>query len=254
MNWDTVSYILGEKIQERSLNSVSELINNEPIREQVFKKLRMMILNYELKPGDKVIEGDIAKQFEVSRTPIREALHRLEEEGLITIYPRRFCLVNGITIDSIHEINLIRANLEPLTAIIATEKLTDKDLNNMSNILKEANLAFKNHDIELLINLNDDFHNVIIKSAELPRITKLLENLQDYFMLFRQSYMKNKDLAQRTLLEHEEILKALKSRDKDLVEKVYKNHVNGILEYEYIAVNDDHRNIDIQRKENNHDK
>lgn len=233
---------------------MAEIINNTPIREQVFKKLRMMILNYDLKPGDKIIEGEIAKKFGVSRTPIREALHRLEEEGLITIYPRRYCLVKGITIDSIHEINLIRANLEPLTSLIAAEKLTNDDFQRLDEILFEATNALDNQDIKLLISLNDDFHNVIIKSAELPRITKLLENLQDYFMLFRYSYMKKEDLAQRTLLEHRKILDALKTRDKYLVEKVYKEHLHGILEYEYIAINDEADTIDILKKGDNHEE
>lgn len=229
-------------------------INNMPIREQVFKKLRMMILNYELKPGDKIIESEIAKQFGVSRTPIREALHRLEEEGLLTIYPRRYCLVKGITIDSIHEINLIRAKLEPLTASIAAEKLSNDDLLKLEDILKKANTAFEKEDIDLMIQLNDDFHNVIIHTADLPRITKLLENLQDYYMIFRYSYMKKNNLAKRTLEEHQEILDALKTRDRDLVEKVYKNHVNGILEYEYVAVNDDLSNIDVLTKGDIHER
>lgn len=228
-------------------------INNLPIREQIFKKIRMMILNYELKPGDKLIEGQLAEQLGVSRTPVREALHRLEEEGLIEIFPRRYCLVKGITIDSIHEINLIRANLEPLTAVIAVEKLTDEDLTKLDNILSQSKRALSEKDIENLILLNDEFHNLIIQSANLPRITKLLENLQDYYMFFRRSYMKKDELAERTMKEHFEILKALKSRDKDLVEKAYKHHVGGIFEYEYVAVSDDESQIDVLTKGDKHE-
>src|SRR5699024_2667531 len=227
-------------------------INNKPIREQVFIKIRFMILNYELKPGDKIYESEISRELGVSRTPVREAFHRLEEEGLLTIYPRRYCLVNGITIDSIHEINLIRANLEPLTAKIAAEKLTEEELNNLEDILDMSKKAFDNDDIETMVYLNDDFHNVIIHSAKLPRITKLLENLQDYYMIFRYSYMRKKDLALRTLEEHSDIIEALKSRDKEYVEEVYKKHVNGILEYEYVAVNEDITNIDVFNKEDSH--
>jgi len=227
-------------------------INNKPIREQVFIKIRFMILNYELKPGDKIYESEISRELGVSRTPVREAFHRLEEEGLLTIYPRRYCLVNGITIDSIHEINLIRANLEPLTAKIAAEKLTEEELNNLEDILDMSKKAYDNDDIETMVNLNDDFHNVIIHSAKLPRITKLLENLQDYYMIFRYSYMRKKDLALRTLEEHSDIIEALKSRDKEYVEEVYKKHVNGILEYEYVAVNEDITNIDVFNKEDSH--
>lgn len=227
-------------------------INNKPIREQVFIKIRFMILNYELKPGDKIYESEISRELGVSRTPVREAFHRLEEEGLLTIYPRRYCLVNGITIDSIHEINLIRANLEPLTAKIAAEKLTEEELNNLEDILDMSKKAYDNDDIETMVNLNDDFHNIIIHSAKLPRITKLLENLQDYYMIFRYSYMRKKNLALRTLEEHSDIIEALKTRDKEYVEEVYKRHVNGILEYEYVAVNEDITNIDILNKEDSH--
>src|SRR5699024_10768863 len=126
-------------------------INSTPIREQVLKNLRTMILNYDLKPGDKIIEGAIAEQFNVSRTPVREALHRLEEEGLISIYPRRYCLVKGITIDSIHEINLIRAKLEPVTAVIATENLTDENLDQLAEIINKSKEAFNKNDIDSLV-------------------------------------------------------------------------------------------------------
>jgi len=210
-------------------------INSMPIREQVFKQLRKMILSFDLKPGDKIIEGKIADELGVSRTPVREALHRLEEEGLIEIFPRRYCLVKGITIDSIHEINLIRANLEPEAAVIATDKLTLKDLENLESALINSEKAFHKKDIQSMINFNDEFHNIIIKSANLPRISKLLENLQDYFMAFRYAYMEKSYLAERTLEEHKEILKALKAKDKKMVEEVYKKHVYGILDYEYIA-------------------
>lgn len=227
---------------------MTNTINSTPIREQVFKKLRWMILKYDLKPGDKIIEANIAKQFNVSRTPVREALHRLEEEGLIEILPRRYCLVKGITIDSIHEINLIRAKLEPEAAIIATHNLSAKDLENLESVLHSATEAFENKNVESLITLNDEFHNIIIEAANLPRISKLLDNLQDYFMLFRYSYMEKRELAKRTIVEHEEILEALKLRNKVLVEKVYKKHVYGILDYEYVAINDNEKHIHIINK------
>src|SRR5699024_4784572 len=135
-----------------------------PIREQVFKKLRQMILSYELKPGDKIIEGKLAETLNVSRTPVREALHRLEEEGLIEIFPRRHCLVKGITIESIHEINLIRAKLEPEAAVIATDKLSKNDLEFLESALVKSQIAFNNKDIQAMIELNDEFHNIIINS------------------------------------------------------------------------------------------
>lgn len=223
-------------------------INNQPIREQVLTKLRMMILKYELKPGDKIIEADIAKRLNVSRTPVREALHRLEEEGLMEIYPRRYCLVKGITIDSIHEINLIRAKLEPVTAVISVDNLTDEDFDQLSSILEKSKVAFEQNNINLMIELNDEFHNIIIHSANLPRIQKLLENLQDYFMLFRRSYMMNEDLAYRTITEHKRILEALQKKDKELVDQVYKEHVYGILDYEYVAIENDESHINILNK------
>lgn len=223
-------------------------INNMPIREQVFKKLRQMILSYELKPGDKIIEGQLAKTLEVSRTPVREALHRLEEEGLIEIFPRRYCLVKGITIESIHEINLIRAKLEPEAAVIATDKLSEKDLLLLESVLSESEGAFERSDIKAMIELNDEFHNIIINSSNLPRIKKMLENLQDYFMAFRYAFMEKKELAERTLKEHEDILGALRSRDKTLVKEIYEKHVYGILDYEYVADIDNKNYINLVNK------
>ncbi|MCE7792910.1 GntR family transcriptional regulator [Salipaludibacillus sp. CUR1] len=208
------------------------------IRETVFKQLRAMILNNELNPGDKLSEAELAEQLGVSRTPVREALHKLELEDLIVIKPRKYCLVKGITSESINEINLIRSQLEPVAARCSVDYLTDEDLKYIGELLDEAINHFESNDVDSLSKAHDEFHSLIIKASNLKRTIKILENLHDYIYSFRYSFMARPDLVQRSIYEHHDIYEALKERDKDKVERLFRNHLEGVLEYENVVLED----------------
>ncbi|UCZ52916.1 GntR family transcriptional regulator [Bacillus shivajii] len=208
------------------------------IRETIFKQLRGMILKNELRPGDKLSEAELAERLGVSRTPIREALHKLELEDLIEIQPRRYCQVKGITKESINEINLIRAQLEPLVARDAVDHLTDDELNYIKEVLDRSVNYFEQGDVYSLIEAHDEFHSTILKASKLKRIVKLLENLHDYIISFRYSFMSRPDLVKRSIYEHQDIFEALEKRDSDKVEELFRIHLEGVLDYESVVLED----------------
>src|SRR5690606_21081861 len=131
-------------------------------REMVFKRLRKDILLGIRKPGEKLIESELAQSLGVSRTPIREALHKLEQEGLIEVYPRKYSLVIGITNDCLNEINLIRALLEPAASKQAVAHLTDEQLQEMEQLLDQSEYYFQKNDIRNLLRVHDAFHQLLI--------------------------------------------------------------------------------------------
>lgn len=214
----------------------------QSIREMVFKRLRKEILIGKRKPGEKLVESELAEELGVSRTPIREALHKLEQEGLIEVYPRKYSLVIGITNECLHEINLIRALLEPAAAKHAIVHLTDEQLQEMERLLDQSEYYFKNNDIRNLLRVHDAFHQMMIQASKLPRIIQILENMHDYIVRFRISFLSHPDLVARSIREHRDILAAAKQRDAEKVEAILKEHLFGISEYATVALE---QNINI---------
>ncbi|SHF42887.1 DNA-binding transcriptional regulator, GntR family [Seinonella peptonophila] len=208
----------------------------QSIREMVFKKLRQDILRGIRKPGEKLIEGELANSLGVSRTPIREALHKLEQEGLIEVFPRKYSLVIGITNESLNEINLIRALLEPAAAKQAVDHLTDQQLQEMEELLNQSEYYFQTNDIKNLLRVHDAFHQMIITASKLPRIIQVLENMHDYIVRFRISFLSHPELVARSVREHRMIFEATKLRDAEKVEEIFKEHLFGISEYATVAL------------------
>lgn len=221
-------------------------INSLSIRESVFTLLRQDILYQRRKPGEKLIEAKLAEDLGVSRTPIREALHKLELEGLVDILPRKHTVVKGVTLESIKEIHLIRSQLEPMAARYAVDQLSQEELTFLESLVDKSVTLAEAHDVEGLVQVNDQFHQGIIKASKLDRTIKILENMHDFVVSFRYSFMSRDDLVQRSIEEHRAILEALKQRDKDKVEELAYVHLKGISEYEVVV------HEDIQ--ENNHEK
>lgn len=236
-------------VNERSGNQI-EKITNTLIRESVFTQLRKKILSQEFKPGEKLNEKDLADQLGISRTPVREALHKLELEGLVEIFPRRFCLVKGVTFECIHEIHLIRSRLEPIAAYFAVDNLTDADLIELSQILVKSSYFANNNDIDNLVKTNNEFHKKINEASNMPRIVTIIENMNDYIEFFRYSFMLRPELVKRSIEEHESILKALQNRDKEEVKELFTKHLEGISEYEEVVLEDMKREEDVSPKVN----
>jgi DNA-binding GntR family transcriptional regulator len=213
-------------------------INQSLIRESAFTELRKMILSQEIKPGEKLNEKEVAEQLGVSRTPVREAFHKLELEGLVEIFPRRYCLVKGVTHSCIREIHLIRSQLEPMAAYHAVDHLTDESLEELTMLIHRTKELMDEGNAQRIMELNDRFHRTINEASNLPRIVSILSNMQDYIESFRYSFISRPELAQRSINEHEEILAALKERNKELVKMLVSKHLEGIAEYEDVILDD----------------
>jgi DNA-binding GntR family transcriptional regulator len=213
-------------------------IKSISIASEVFDQLRLKIINGELKNGERLVEMDLAKKLGVSRTPVREAIQRLEGEGLVEILPRKHCLVKGITLEAINEIILIRSLLEPTAARVAARKITDEQLLKLKSYLEQSEMYFQQGRIDDLMKVHDLFHAEIIKTSGLTRLVNILENLHDYIVHFRYSFLSRPHLVERSIKEHFEIYEALCSRDQDRVEEVFIKHLSGIKDYKKVVMED----------------
>ena len=143
--------------------------NKITISDSVYQYLKDMILSIQLKPGDKINEGDIAKKLGISRTPIREAIRLLANDGIVTMYPNRFAEVSRISDERVAQLGIVRTTLDILAAKLAVLFGSDYDFTKMHELNEECKKASLNNDVAKKIKMNCAFH------LELSKISKNLE-------------------------------------------------------------------------------
>ena len=196
-----------------------------PLRDVVFNTLRQAIIKGDLKPGERLLEIQLADKLGVSRTPVREAIRKLELEGLVTMVPRRGTTVLGITKKHLKDVLEIRSALEELALELACRRVTPEqyeELVRLETLLEEkqdSDNAFELSDID------EKFHEQIYQATNNPRLVQLLANLREQMYRFRLEYMKAKDKRPRLIQEHQQIIKALKNKDSKAGRKAIYDHI-----------------------------
>lgn len=148
------------------------------LREQLADILRSKILRSEIKPGDRIVEEEIAKEYQVSRGPIRETLRQLEEEGLISYQPHKGCVVKTLSLRDMRESYLIRSTLEGLAVQIYAGRMSEKGLHKMEEALEEIRIAGEEKKLYELTQADEAFHSAIVEEAECEKLFKLWKQLQ----------------------------------------------------------------------------
>ena len=212
------------------MNGHDELFSEEymPLRDVVFVTLRRQILKGDLKPGERLKEISLANRLGVSRTPIREAIRKLEHEGLVEMLPRRGAHVAGITRQELRDVLEVRKTLEVLAITRAAELMKEEDF----ETLKEAEKAFRklveNPDADLtgLGEADEHFHDIIYQSTGNRRLIQILGNLREQMYRFRVEYLKDKDIRHSLVLEHDALAEALAARDREEAVRLIKLHID----------------------------
>ncbi|MEE1516814.1 MAG: GntR family transcriptional regulator [Lachnospiraceae bacterium] len=198
-----------------------------PLRDVVFNTLRNAILTGELSPGERLMEIKLADKLGVSRTPIREAIRKLELEGLVVNTPRKGAEVANISAEDLRDVLEVRRSLEVLAISLACEKMTDETL----ALLYENIDAFK-HSIDAeatsdIASVDVTFHDIIYKATGNNRLIQILNNISEQMYRYRFEYIKNKESWNRLVEEHMNIYEAIKNRDKDLAVKSILLHIDN---------------------------
>ena len=153
------------------------LDNYKPLRDVVFENLRSAILEGKLKSGQRLMEVQLAEQLGVSRTPVREAIRKLELEGLVVMLPRKGAYVANISVKDLMDVLEIRASLEGLGASLAAERRTEEDIKNLEEIEEEFEQAVITQDIDMLLKKDIEFHECIFKAANNKKLEKMINSL-----------------------------------------------------------------------------
>lgn len=197
------------------------------MQEIVYDTIRDAILSGRYRPGQRLVADELAREVGVSRMPVREALHRLEASGLVAMTPHRGAVVNELSESEIIEIYHIRAVLDGLATRLAAPHLTKPDHARLDAILDEMAAAVTAKDLDRVLRVNRDFHQLIWRAARAPRLHALLENLYDASQRFRHiSVLLPGRLGQITQ-EHRRIARALALRDAEKAARFAIEHLEG---------------------------
>ncbi len=197
-----------------------------PLRDVVFNTLRDEILYGKLKPGERLMEIAISERLGVSRTPVREAIRRLEQEGLVDMFPRRGAQVSGVTEKRLADALEARKTLETFAVNAACSRITRKQLEK----LREANLAFekaaKQNDAAKTAEADERFHNIIIEAAGNEMIADTLNNLKEQLFRYRYEYIKDMKEFSHLVEEHRMLTGAIEAGKSDVAVEIIKLHID----------------------------
>lgn len=196
--------------------------------QDVFDYLKHAIIDETIKPGSRLVESKIAEMLGISRTPLREALHKLEREDWIEKMPSGGFQVVTLTRDDIEETFGIRSVLEAYAARLAAENYQDRDLVPLEKKMMEFKTCIDAGDRDKLSAINTQFHDLLYSLSKSPKLIKMISQLRAQISRFRQIILKQEAYARKSSEDHIKMLDAIKKRDGDTVEKLVKEHIlNG---------------------------
>ncbi len=198
-----------------------------PLRDVVFNTLRQAILRGELEPGERLPEIQLADKLGVSRTPIREAIRKLELEGLVIMIPRKGAVVAEITEKSLRDVLEVRRALEELSVKLACEKIQEEEIEALKVAAKEFEDALKTGDVTAYAEADVKFHDIIYHTTDNERLIQLLNNLSEQMYRYRVEYLKREDSHETLLAEHQYIIEMLKKRDVKRAVEAVCTHVDN---------------------------
>lgn len=199
----------------------------QPLREVVCETLREAIINGVLKPGERLMEIQLAEELGVSRTPVREAIRKLELEGFVIMIPRRGTYVADLSIKDINEVFEVRTALDVLAAGLAAERITDEELEQMERLLVHIGEYIEKEDMDKIVEADSQFHDILYRASRNDRLVQIINNLREQLTRFRSISMSYPGRLKNTLEEHSRLVEALAMRDVKLAEKLSTEHMEN---------------------------
>ena len=204
-----------------------KLDSYQPLREVVCESLREAIRSGVLKPGERIMEIQLAEELGVSRTPVREAIRKLELEGYVVMMPRRGTYVASMSIRDINEIFELRTALESLSNGLAADHITDEELEHLQRLLVIIGGYIKEGNIEKIVETDIEFHDMMYHAARNTRLVGIISNLRDQLTRFRTLSMSYPGRLEATIEEHRLIVEAIARGDRKAASKAAERHMEN---------------------------
>lgn len=195
------------------------------LSEDIADSIKTAIIKGKFKPGEKISEGDLAESMGISRTPLREAFRKLENEGFIKIIPRKGAVVANIDAEEAINLYEIKSTLEGLAARLAAANMKEKDISKLEKVNDELKELIDKNDLESFYRVHTRFHEGFVKLCGNKRLVNMISNLNDHFNRFGIISLTLPGQFENAIQQHAEIIEAFKSGNEDLVEKKVKTNV-----------------------------
>lgn len=204
---------------------------NKSMREKVYDTLKQMIIDGVIKPGERIIETEYSNKFQISRTPIREAIRMLELEGLVESQTTGGVIVKTLTREEISEIYKIRIALESLIIEEIIKKINNQNIKKLEKVLKNTKKAFEVKDIEKVFSLFTEFNQILYDIASLPKVTGMINNINLYLKRFRKLSIDNPSRKEEAFEDHVQILEAIKNKELSTAISINRMHLEKSMNF-----------------------
>ena len=204
--------------------NVSEYL---PLRDVVFNTLREAILRGDLVPGERLLEVKLAKRLGVSRTPIREAIRKLELEGLVNMIPRKGAEVARISEKSLKDVLEVRRALEELAVEMACNRIEPEKIDELEIAHRQFKEALESNDVTHIAERDVKFHEIIYEATDNQKLVQMINNLREYMYRYRVEYIKDKEKRIILIEEHKDILEALRTHDIKRAKLAMRKHIDN---------------------------
>ena len=212
-------------MEEEKWNAAAEDYNYMPLRDVVFYTLRKEILQGVLKPGERLMEVKLANRLGVSRTPIREAIRMLELEGLVVMVPRKGAQVASITEKELLDVLEVRSGLEEMAVKLACRRITEEQLEELKQDSRNFEKAVRENNLRLLAEADVAFHDLICRATGNRRLMQMLNNIREQIYRYRVEYLKDENVRQALVEEHDELCRCLAAGDVEGAVSAMRSHI-----------------------------
>ena len=213
------------ELNDLDLGPLQAFQERKSLGEHVFESLKHSIVRGKISSGEWLVESHIAKTLGISRTPVREAIHKLEREGLIERQPRGGFTVLGLDRDDIEETFGIRSVLEGYAARLAAVKHDSQELEDLENKIDEFQKALDLKKMNLLPAINTEFHDLLYGLSKSPKLINMINGLRDQIYRYREMILKERKFASTSNMDHKKMLKYIRKRDAEGAERLVRDHI-----------------------------
>ncbi len=214
-----------------------KLDSYQPLRDVIFETLRKAIISGDIKPGERLMEVSLAEQMGVSRTPVREAIRRLEAEGLVTMVPRKGTHVSELSSKDIIDVLEVRGALDKLATSLAAKRVQPQQIRALESIHRQFISCVEKGNMEGAIRKDIEFHDAIYAASGNSRLIGVLSSLKEHVYRFRVIYLRDLNIAEHVEQEHQQILDALKEHNEELAAKISEQHIRNQMDAIVEALN-----------------
>lgn len=196
--------------------------------DDIYSNLRSYIIELRIRPGEIISIKDIATEWNVGRSPVRDALIRLEKEGLITSLPQRGTMISRINLHRVSEERFIRASLEEKTLALFVEKHTEEDIESLKDCLADQKKSVQSHDCRKLLEYDDNFHHVFFTAMGLQLCWETLQNASGHYRRVRLLSLLERTILDNVISQHEEMLEQIVNKNQEQLQKLLRHHLEKI--------------------------